>query len=480
MISPMDYNVFISYSSSDKMIADAICAHIEANKIKCWIAPRDIVPGTEYGEAIINGIEACRIFLLVFSSRANDSPQVRREVERAVSKGKNIISFRIEEVLPTKAMEFALSNTHWLDAINVPVEFQFSALMNSIQHLLQPRDTIPSSFSGYQTVKNEAAKGAPGNDSWIMRTTNGPGQRSGFVMAYDYKQGVIILHGGFGPATNADSRTFGVPPLGPMSPDLNDTWAWNGSSWKLLSNKSPGLVSHALAFCKKTEQNIISGGWTGSTRVNETLILTGETWIKAETGIAYYRDGFQNHAMAYDEKRQTIVLFGGMTIKFPAGQIALGDTWEWDGQSWSRIFVKGPEPRWGHKMVYDQSNGNILLFGGNDGKKYFDDTWIWNGNTAEWSKVTPGTIPGARCFHSLTCDTVRGRILMFGGLSASETPLRDLWEWNGTEWTLLMAEAPPKPRYNSGFVYDPRRNKSLLFGGFDGKEFFRDSWEFTY
>jgi hypothetical protein len=43
-----------------------------------------------------------------------------------------------------------------------------------------------------------------------------------------------------------------------------------------------------------------------------------------------------------------------------------------------------------------------------------------------------------------------------------------------------MAEAPPKPRYNSGFVYDPGRNKSLLFGGFDGKEFFRDSWEFTY
>ncbi len=149
MITPMDYNVFISYSSSDKMIADAICAHLEANKIKCWIAPRDIVPGTEYGEAIINGIEACRIFLLVFSSRANDSPQVRREVERAVSKGKNIISFRIENLLPTKAMEFALSNTHWLDAINVPVEFQFSALLNSIQHLLQPRESIPSSFPAF-------------------------------------------------------------------------------------------------------------------------------------------------------------------------------------------------------------------------------------------------------------------------------------------------------------------------------------------
>jgi hypothetical protein len=183
--------------------------------------------------------------------------------------------------------------------------------------------------------------------------------------------------------------------------------------------------------------------------------------------------------MAYDEKRKTIVLFGGLTNLFPGGQVALGDTWEWDGKSWTRLNVTGPEPRWGHKMVYEKSTGTILLFGGYDGKKYYDDTWIWNGNMATWEKVAPVTIPIARCHHGLACDTARDCVLMFGGLSASDTPLNDLWEWNGANWTLLTAQTPPKPRYDHGFVYDPVRSKSFLYGGFDGKGFFGDSWELT-
>jgi len=76
----MAHDVFLSYSSKDKPIADAVCGTLEGKRIRCWIAPRDVLPGIPYGEAI----ESSRVMVLVFSSAANNSPQVMREVERVV------------------------------------------------------------------------------------------------------------------------------------------------------------------------------------------------------------------------------------------------------------------------------------------------------------------------------------------------------------------------------------------------------------
>src|SRR3954453_2438612 len=116
--------VFLSYSSKDKAWADAACTILESNGVRCWVAPRDIVPGTEWGASIIAGIDACRVMVLIFSENANQSPQVRREVERAVSKGLFIIPCRVEDARPVGAMEYALSNTHWLDVFTPPREDQ--------------------------------------------------------------------------------------------------------------------------------------------------------------------------------------------------------------------------------------------------------------------------------------------------------------------------------------------------------------------
>ena len=69
----MAHDVFISYSSTDKAIADSVCATLEGRRIRCWIAPRDITPGVPYGEALIEGLGASRLLVLVFSSHANVS-----------------------------------------------------------------------------------------------------------------------------------------------------------------------------------------------------------------------------------------------------------------------------------------------------------------------------------------------------------------------------------------------------------------------
>ena len=133
----MAHKVFICHSSTDKVVADAACAALEAQRIPCWIAPRDILAGEEYGEAIVEALSTCLIVLVIFSHDANNSPQVRREVERAVSKGKIIVPFRIEDVMPSRAMEFALSNTHWLDALTPPMESYLLQLCETISRLIQ-------------------------------------------------------------------------------------------------------------------------------------------------------------------------------------------------------------------------------------------------------------------------------------------------------------------------------------------------------
>jgi len=132
----MAVDVFISYAIADKLTADAACAALESAGIRCWIAPRDVLPGMDYAEAIIEAIEKCRAMLLIFSSNANRSNQVKREVERAVHHGIPIIPFRIEDVPPARALEYYISSPHWLDALTPPLEQHLKQLTSTIQILL--------------------------------------------------------------------------------------------------------------------------------------------------------------------------------------------------------------------------------------------------------------------------------------------------------------------------------------------------------
>jgi peptidyl-prolyl cis-trans isomerase A (cyclophilin A) len=128
----MAHDVFVSYSAKNKTTADAVCAMLESQGIRCWIAPRDVVPGAEYGESISDAIEQARIMVLVFTADANASPQVRREVERAASQDVAILPLRLEDVLPAKALAFFIGNVHWLDALTPPLETHLKKLAGTI------------------------------------------------------------------------------------------------------------------------------------------------------------------------------------------------------------------------------------------------------------------------------------------------------------------------------------------------------------
>ena len=129
-------DVMISYSQPDKQIADEMCAGLEARGISCWIAPRNIPPGTEYQEAIVDAIDGSKVFVLVLSSHSNESPYVKREVTLALSKRVTIIPVRIEDVPPSKTMEFLISTPQWIDAYTPPLAQHIAHLADSVQKIL--------------------------------------------------------------------------------------------------------------------------------------------------------------------------------------------------------------------------------------------------------------------------------------------------------------------------------------------------------
>jgi hypothetical protein len=137
------FDVFISHASKDKTVANAVCARLEAAGIRCWIAPRDIVAGTSYGEAIIDAIHAAKIMVLVFSANANASAQIPKEIERAVSNGVAILPFRIEDVAPGKSLDYFIGSVHWLDAMTPPMEKHLDSLAETVHKLLGALSPVP-------------------------------------------------------------------------------------------------------------------------------------------------------------------------------------------------------------------------------------------------------------------------------------------------------------------------------------------------
>jgi hypothetical protein len=145
----MAHDVFVSYSSQDKPTADAIVASLEANGIRGWIAPRDILPGSDWSESIVDAIEQAGIMILVFSAHSNTSPQIRREIESSVGKGIPVIPVRIEDVLPNRSLQYFIGPQHWLDAWTPPLEQHLHRLTDTGKTLLSRR------LEGFDAARRE-------------------------------------------------------------------------------------------------------------------------------------------------------------------------------------------------------------------------------------------------------------------------------------------------------------------------------------
>ncbi len=163
------------------------------------------------------------------------------------------------------------------------------------------------------------------------------------------------------------------------------------------------------------------------------------------------------HSFTSDTLHGNALLFGGNGLNS-----VWGDTWLWDGASWSQVRVPGPSARRDHAAVFDAARGVVLLFGGRDssGLPVNGDTWRWDG--ASWMVVATGG-PSRRSSHAMAYDATRQVVVMFGGQGQSSA-LSDTWEWNGSIWSAL-AVSGPVARKEHAMAYHPSSSKVVLYGG---------------
>jgi TolB-like protein/tetratricopeptide (TPR) repeat protein len=152
--------LFISYASADTDVAQRVCAELEAAGLSCWIAPRDVVPGEFYADAIVRAIDASTVLVLVLSKSSADSPHVLREVERGSSKRLTLVSFRIDLAPLPSGLEYFLNTSHWLDASAIGVENALPKVVAAVRHLVGSV-TIAEPAAKIQAQRNAELPGRP-------------------------------------------------------------------------------------------------------------------------------------------------------------------------------------------------------------------------------------------------------------------------------------------------------------------------------
>jgi hypothetical protein len=177
-------------------------------------------------------------------------------------------------------------------------------------------------------------------------------------------------------------------------------------------------------------------------------------------------------ALVYDETCGVAISFGG-----GLGSGVHNETWSFDGNNWTRIAMTGPPARRSHAMTFDQARQAAVMFGGRTSQAIFDDgVWELRGpcGAKAWIQlVVPG--PRARAASALVYDVRRRVSVLFGGETGAG-PSSDTWEWNGSEWTERAPTVAPPPRIDHAMAYDPRGRRPVLFGGNLGNLELDDTW----
>jgi len=306
----MNFDAFISYANQDKPAADAACAKLEAEGIRCWIAPRDVPPGAQWAAAIVDAIDHCRAMVLIFSSSANGSKQIHREVQRAFEREVPVVPFRIENVAPEQALAYYMGPVHWLDALTPPLEQHLQKLVASLKPFAQTKAFGERDNEKRGSQETEADKSAETDRSWRPEPRK-PWQPSRWLVVTACVVGAVLV-GSVGvwlgeaywrpvpsgpqlvqsppPATPADSNTVSLQTglVGYWPLDENTTnWTTNitqdvsgngnnGMLINVLMNTSPvpGKIGGALNF------NGTSSVQTSYPGISSTSARTISMWLK--------------------------------------------------------------------------------------------------------------------------------------------------------------------------------------------------------
>jgi hypothetical protein len=292
---------------------------------------------------------------------------------------------------------------------------------------------------------------------WIPKSLIGRNDHGRYTVTFDEARNICLLFDGSHTFTWDGAKTQSLGRIGPGNR--------YGADEEFRFNVRSGA---AIAYIEHTEEVLLFGGDLGDAA---GTFLAADTWewdgiewkylkIPGPRGRAY-------HKIVYDRSRKEAILFGGI-VKI-VGNIPydyIGKTWSYDGTVWRKVATSGPAGRELFGMAYDSDRQVIVLHGGYRWDRVRRDTWEWDGTT--WTKRST---KGPRLAgHSLVYDPVLKKCILFGGyyaINPDEGPLESsmTWAWDGSQWARLSVKARPVARHDHGAVYSPLNKGVLIFGG---------------
>lgn len=184
--------------------------------------------------------------------------------------------------------------------------------------------------------------------------------------------------------------------------------------------------------------------------------------------------------MVYDTESDRVVLFGGITVPSfnPLPTEISGETWTYDFNSntWTEMRPSfAPSPRYRLGMAYDGESDRVVLFGGYlTPESQSNETWAYDLNSNNWTRMDPPTVPSRRGFHSMAYDTGADRVVLFGAFPL----IGGTWAYdlNEDSWTQTNILSGPSTRRAAALAYDAGSDRTVLFGGDKGITASGDTW----
>jgi hypothetical protein len=258
-----------------------------------------------------------------------------------------------------------------------------------------------------------------------------------------------------------------------------DTWTWDGTKFRAAGVTGPPARDlAALAFDAARHVYVMFGGRARSESLDDTWTWNGSTWKQMSP--SHRPPARRDSTMAFDPVRQVVVLYGGQ-VQDNAEGTTTGDTWTWDGRDWTQLdFGPGaPGVREGARMV--TAGERVLLFGGRHYNiDYFGDAYAWDGK--RWTLADTKPRPPGRIGPAVAWDPVHSALFIFGGAElnaagggAAGTPIADAWSLSGHRWTSVPASGPPPLGYPVA-IWDAKAQRVVVLLGLNCPAPSADAW----
>ena len=296
-------------------------------------------------------------------------------------------------------------------------------------------------------------------------------------MAYDSESDKVILFGGWG---------------------FNETWAFDvdDETWTNLGTNVPRYIAAGtVAYDEESDRIITFGGATGFedggvSLSTDTWVFDYNTnsWTNMEPAIHPTVAHFTG-CMAYDSESDRVILFGGYNVN---ADLFLDDTWSYDynNNEWTKMNPTTKPPRLGGpRMAYDSESDRVILFGGGtfelSADALYSDTWAYDYNTDTWVEMDLSIKPEAVMGHSMVYDSQSDRIILFGGETADRMVIGKTWayDYNSNTWTDMNSITYARGTAWNAYTYTSGSDRSIYFGGKippTGAQLSNQTWTYNY